>query len=369
MTDSIDSQERLRKNIIEAVIKVAVLGVMAVWTFQLIRPFLVPFVWGMILAVAAEPLVAWFTLKTGGRRTLVAVLFVLSILALLVIPTVLLTLSSIDSMQAFAGQMHNRTLTIPPPPEAVARWPVVGESLHEAWLLASTNIAAALKQYAPQIKSAIEAVLSSVGGGLSGLFKIFISTIIAGAFLAKSEPSAAVARKVFTRFTGTRGSEIADLSVATIRGVMQGVVGVAVIQAVLSVIGMLVAGVPAAGLWAILVLICAVSQLPPILVLGPVAAYMFSIASTTTAVLFLVWAIVVSASDGILKPLLMGRGVAVPMLVILIGSLGGMFLSGILGLFVGAVVLAMMYTLFTAWLDEAIEPGRPIADLQGCDES
>jgi len=248
--------------------------------------------------------------------------------------------------------MQNKSLTVPPPPEAVAGWPLIGKSLHDAWLLASSNLAAALKQFAPQIKAGIEAVLSSVGGGLSGIFMAIITTCIAGVFLAKSELSSGVARKIFTRFTGDKGLQITNLAVATIRGVMQGVVGVAVIQAILAALGMLIAGVPATGLWAVLVLICTVSQLPAILILGPVAAYVFSAASTTTAVLFLIWAIVVSVSDGILKPILMGRGVDVPMLVILVGSLGGMISSGIIGLFVGAVVLAIMYTLFTAWLDD-----------------
>jgi predicted PurR-regulated permease PerM len=209
-----------------------------------------------------------------------------------------------------------------------------------------------LKQFAPQIKSATGTVLGSVGGGLAGIFMIIISTCIAGVFMAKSDKCSAFALKLITRFAGEKGAEITALATATIRGVMQGVVGVAVIQAVLAAIGMVIVGVPASGLWAVLVLVCAVSQLPPILILGPVAAYVFSVADTTPAVLFLIWAILVSASDGFLKPLLMGRGVDVPMLVILIGALGGMVLSGIIGLFVGAVVLAIMYTLFMAWLDE-----------------
>lgn len=347
-----ESHAVFRKNMLDVFIKAAALGILAVWTFQLIKPFLVPVIWGIILAVAAEPLIFWVSKKMGGRRTLAAVLLVLIIIAVLIIPTVMLVISSIEKLQDVTVQMQNKTLSIPPPPQSVIGWPLIGESLHKFWLLASTNLEAALKQFAPQIKSGIEAVLSSVGGGLSGIFMAIISTCIAGVFLAKSEPSAGLARKIFARFTGDKGPKIAELTVGTIRGVMQGVVGVAVIQAILAALGMLVAGVPVTGLWTILVLICAVSQLPPILVLGPVAAYMFSVASTPTAVMFLVWALVVSASDGILKPLLMGRGVDVPMLVILIGSLGGMILSGIIGLFVGAVVLAIMYTLFTAWLDE-----------------
>ncbi len=350
--ESVESQKVFTKNIIETVIKIAVLGMMVIWTVQLVRPFLIPVLWGVILAVALEPFINKVAKMLGGRKTLASGLFVLVVIATLVIPTVLLIMSSVDTVQSISEQMHNKTLVLPPPPAKVADWPLIGDSVHKAWSLAATNLGGALKQFAPQIKSATGTVLGSVGGGLAGIFMIIISTCIAGVFMAKSDKCSAFALKLITRFAGEKGAEITALATATIRGVMQGVVGVAVIQAVLAAIGMVIVGVPASGLWAVLVLVCAVSQLPPILILGPVAAYVFSVADTTPAVLFLIWAILVSASDGFLKPLLMGRGVDVPMLVILIGALGGMVLSGIIGLFVGAVVLAIMYTLFMAWLDE-----------------
>jgi predicted PurR-regulated permease PerM len=110
-------------------------------------------------------------------------------------------------------------------------------------------------------------------------------------------------------------------------------------------------GVPGAGLWALLVLLLAVMQLPPILVLGPVMVYVFSVADTVPAVLFIIWGVLVSASDAFLKPIFLGRGLDIPMLVILIGALGGMMVSGIIGLFIGAVVLALTYRLFMAWLE------------------
>ncbi len=350
--EDIESHKVFTKNVIETAIKIAVLGFMVISAFQLIRPFLTPVIWGIILAIAVEPLIARIAQKLGGRRSLVSGLFVIVVIAAIVIPTVYLAMSSFDAVQALNEQVGNKTLVIPPPPAKVADWPFIGESLHHAWKLASTNLEGALKQFAPQIKSVAGSVLASVGGGLAGIFMIILSTCIAGVFLAKAETSTVFARKLFTRFAGEKGAEITVLATATIRGVMQGVVGVAVIQAVLAAIGMVVVGVPAASLWTVMVLICAVVQLPPILILGPVAVYVFSVADTTPAILFLIWSIVVSASDGVLKPILMGRGVDIPMLVILIGALGGMMLSGIIGLFVGAVVLAIMYTLFMAWLNE-----------------
>ena len=347
-----DKREAITKNAIEIAIKISLLGLMVVISFKLIQPFLIPVVWGIILAVAMEPFIAKIANMLGGKRSLAAVLFVLLIVAALIVPTVLMTLSSIDAVQTLSAQMDSGTLVVPPPPTRVADWPLVGESVFKAWQLAATNLEGALTQYTPQIKAVTAKVLGSVGGGLAGIFMAIISTCIAGVFLAKSEKSAAVAEKIFTRIAGDKGPEFTTLATATIRGVMQGVVGVAVIQAILAAIGMTVVGVPAAGLWSILVLVCAVAQLPPILVLGPVAAYVFSVSDTTPAVIFLIWAMLVSASDGFLKPLLMGRGVDIPMLVILLGALGGMMLSGIIGLFVGAVVLAITYTLFMAWLGE-----------------
>ncbi len=361
MENSNDSQF-LTKNIIEVASKIVILGTMIILSFQLIKPFLLPVFWGTILAVALEPFIARLAKILGDRRSLAAVLFVLGVLAALVVPTVFLTLSSVDVVEGLITQMQDKTLTIPLPPTKVAEWPLVGQSIYQAWYLFATNLEGALKQFAPEIKTVAETVLGSVGGGLVGLFMVIISTCIAGVFMAKADQSAAVARKVITRFAGESGAEITNLATATIRGVMLGVVGVAVIQAILSAIGMVVVGVPASGLWAALVLVVAVCQLPPIIVLGPVAAYVFSVAETTPAVIFLIWAIFVMAIDSVLKPILMGRGVDIPMLVILIGALGGLMLAGIIGLFVGAVILASMYTLFMAWLDES-DDNHSAADL------
>jgi len=351
---ALENDKLLTKNIIEVAIKITVLSVLIVYAFQLVKPFITPVIWGIILAVAVEPLIAKMADVFGGKRTLAAIIFVLSIIAVLIIPTVLLIISSFDAVQTLKEQIDAKTLVIPPPPVSVSEWPVLGEPLYKAWNLASTNLEAAFKQFAPQIKSISGAVLGSVGGGLTGILLVILSTCISGVFLAKAEPCSAFAKKLFSRIAGEQGVTMAGLSTATIRSVMQGVIGVAIIQAVLSAIGMVVAGVPAAILWTVMVLVCAVSQLPPILILGPVAAYVFSANETTPAVIFLVWSILVSASDGFLKPMLMGRGVDIPMLVILIGAIGGMMLSGIIGLFVGAVVLAIMYTLFMSWMDDSL---------------
>ncbi len=181
---------------------------------------------------------------------------------------------------------------------------------------------------------------------------MILSIIIAGIFLASADASAAGTRAVVNRLVGSRGPKLIALSEATVRSVVQGVLGVAIIQALLSAVGLVAAGVPAAGLWVFLVLLLAIIQLPPILILAPIIVYVFSVADPLTATLFAIWSVLVSSSDIVLKPLLLGRGLDVPMLVILLGAIGGMLLSGIVGLFVGAVVLVLGYELVEFWVTE-----------------
>lgn len=347
-----DNNKGFENNIIEVFIKLAILATMVVSTLFIVKPFIVPVIWGIIIAVTAEPLIGKVADLMGGRRKLASGLFALVVVAALVIPLVMLTSSSLDALQSISKELEANALSVPPPPVGVKDWPIIGPSLSKIWTQASTNLAVALKQHGPQLEAAAQSLLGSIGGGVVTVFMFIISVFIAAALLATAEKGTKTINRIVSRFVGERGGEITTLATATIRGVMQGVVGVAIIQSILSTIGMVLVGVPAAGLWAILVLIVTVIQIPAIIILGPVAAWVFTATDTIPAVIFLVWAILVSASDGVLKPLLMGRGVDIPMLVILIGALGGMVLFGIVGLFVGAVIVAISYTLFTAWVDE-----------------
>jgi predicted PurR-regulated permease PerM len=335
---------------VEAAIRIGVLFLLVMWSLQIMRPFITIVLWGVIIAVAVFPAYNGLANRLGGRRKLTAALLVIVALAALLIPSVKFFGETIDSIGDAASRMEAGTLTIPPPSEKVADWPFVGERLHETWTLASTNLEEAVARYQPQL-TAIGRRLLAAGAGLGlGVLQFVISIIIAGVFLTTAGSGKDAAVKIGRRFAGEDGAQFAILAERTIRSVALGVLGVALIQSTLSAIGMVIVGVPAAGMWALLVLIVAIIQLPPILILGPVAVYVFSVQSTGMAVFFLIWAIVVSGSDAILKPMLLGRGVNVPVLVILIGAIGGMVMSGIIGLFVGAVVLALAYQLFVAWL-------------------
>ena len=340
----------------EAAIRIALLFLLVVWCFEIIKPLFVPVLWGIIIAIGIYPIFRRFKHMMRNKDKLAATLLTLLALALLIIPTIMLAGSAINGIKTITTGLEEGTLEIPAPPPEVADWPVVGASTYKIWNLASTNIEAAIKQVEPQLNKAIAALISAAAGIGAGVLQSIISIIIAGAFLATANAGKRAAQTVFTRLVGDQGEALTDLAGATIRSVVQGVLGVAMIQALASGIGLMLVGVPAAGLWALMVLVLAIIQLPPILILGPVAVYVFSSSSTTVAVMFLIWIIIVSGSDTFLKPMLMGRGVDVPMLVILLGAIGGMLLSGIIGLFVGAVVLALGYKLFQAWLADSTQP-------------
>ncbi len=338
MINSIDSTASSRNFIgdsLEVAIRIGLIALLVWWCFLILKPFLVPVFWAIIIADAVYPYYLKLENGLGGRTKLTATLFTLVALALLIIPTIMLFDSLVDSIRELSTGLKNGTLTIPPPTDSVATWPVVGESVHKFWQSASVNLQETLVQIGPQLKELVGGLLASGAGLVLGVLQFVISILIAGVFLAKAEDSRNISIKIFRSVTGDKAVELVDLSNATIRSVAQGVLGVAIIQSLLAGIGMLVAGVPGAGFWTLLVLLLAVIQLPPIVVLGPVIFYVFSVSSTTVAVIFAIWGVFVSVSDSFLKPLLMGRGVQIPMLVILIGAIGGMMLSGIIGLFVG----------------------------------
>jgi len=340
----------------EAVIRIGLLVVIVVWCYRIVAPFVLPVLWGIIIAIAAKPAVDKLTAMLGGRPRLAASVFTLLALALLLVPTILLSGSVVEGARPLVSRLMDHSITIPPPSERVRTWPLVGERCYTFWQLASENIQDALRQIAPHLKAFGGWLLSVLAGLGMAVVQFVIAIVIAGALLTKPMAGQKMAQLISTRLVGPRGSNLVDLAGATIRSVAQGVLGIALIQGGLAGIGMLVAGVPAAGVWALFVLFLAVVQLPTLIILGPVIVYVFSTSPTLPAVSFMIWALFVGLLDNVLKPVMLGRGLAVPMLVILLGAIGGMILEGIIGLFIGAVVLAISYTLLMAWIYEGIPP-------------
>ena len=341
---------------VEAAIRIGLVLLLVGWCFDIVRPFAVPVAWGIIIAVAVYPGYRRLESALGGRHVLAAALCTMAMFVLLMVPTVMLAGTLVDGARKLAAEIGDGTLAIPPPIEGVAQWPIIGEPLEKFWRLASNDIGRALDQIRPQIAAGGRLLLNGAADAGLGILQFMLAIVIAGVLLAHAHAGDLAANTIATRLAGDRGAEYADLGQATVRSVARGILGVALIQSLLAGLGFLAVGLPAAGLLALLCLLLAVVQIGPGLVVIPTVIYIFTTADTLTAVVFLVWSVFVLLIDNVLKPILLGRGVKVPMVVIFAGAIGGFLASGIIGLFVGSVVLALGYTLFTAWLKEAPRP-------------
>lgn len=350
-SDSVREHKERASLVFEVVIRLGVIFLLLFWGLRIVAPFLNPLVWGAILAVALYPTFLKLRGVLGGSARLAGVLFIVAGLALVVVPAGGLAAGSMEGVRALAERWQAGDLHIPPPPDRVQNLPVVGETLHARWLEASQNVEATIERFSPQLQALGSGILSLAASTGSALLLLAFSIVIAGILMIHGEACVGFATSLADRLIGDGGEEFLKLGASTIRGVAVGVIGTAAIQSAAAALGFIVMGIPLPGLFAALVLMFAVVQLPPIIVLLPIAIWAFTTHGTLAASLFLVWCILVAASDNVLKPMLMGRGQDVPMLVLLIGSIGGMLLSGILGLFVGAVVLAVIYRLFGAWMD------------------
>jgi predicted PurR-regulated permease PerM len=349
-----DQSRELRRQATDWTIRLVLVAGLTYWCFLLFRPFLLPLVWGMVIAVALHPLFSRLASALRGRRKLAGALFILAGLGVLVVPAYFLAESFVGGLNRLRGVENWETLQIPPPPADVADWPVIGDRLHELWTLASEDPEAMLGRFGPEIMGFGSWLLSILTGFGVALLLTIVAIVIAGVMLIHAEAGARSMRAIGARVGGAQGESAVTLATQAIRSVAAGVIGVAAVQAVLAAVGLFIADVPAAALWAGLVLILAVAQLPPLIVLAPAIVYVMATSdSTLITVLFTIWSLLVSFSDAFLKPMFLGRGMTIPMPVILIGAIGGMIRAGIIGLFVGAVVMAVGYKIFTAWMEQA----------------
>ena len=350
------------KNYIQRAIEISIhIGLLTLLTIACIRillPFIPLVAWGIIIAIAVYPAYRKLQGLLRGRGTLAAVLGHPLFLAVLIVPVALLTETMIESVQNLTAHLKDGSLAIPPPPEDVKTWPLVGAPLSRIWSMASTNLTGLLQSFAPQIKAIVPALLAATAGIGLTVLQFVLSLLLAGVLLANTSSCIAVSHSLANRLFGDRGAEFEQLAGSTIRSVTNGILGVAVIQTVLAGLGFLVGGLPGAGLWTLIFLFTAVLQVG-LVVLVPAVIYMFAIAGTTKAVLFLLWCAFVGLIDNVLKPLLLGRGAAVPTAVVFLGAIGGFVAMGIIGLFVGAIILSVGYKLFLAWLE------GPVAAQQG----
>ena len=322
----------------------------------ILRPFLPLLLWGIIIAVAVYPFFQRLQRLFGGRAVLSAFLVTLLLLGVLVVPVFFLAQALFESVQTLTAHLKVGTLNIPPPPATVESWPIIGVPFYSLWSQASQDLNEMARSYAPEIKAGASALLTaSAGIGLS-LLQFLLSIVVAGLLLANAQAASEVTHSLCNRFFGDKGPEVQQLIGATIRSVTSGIIGVSLLQALLADIGFHIAGLPGAGLWAVVFLIASVLQ-AGFVVLTPAVAYMFLISTAAKALIFLAWCVIVGLLDSVLKPIMMGRGVAVPLAVVFLGALGGFAAWGFIGLFLGAIVLSVGYKLFRTWVERPTARG------------
>ena len=346
-------EDNLEQKVINTSVKLGILVLLFYWCFDIVRPFLLPIAWGAVIAVSLYPLYQMLLPKLGDKKAITSTLLTLILLAILIIPTVMLSSSLFESVQNIKTGLEEGTLTVPPPKDGVKEWPLVGEKIHAIWSEFANDLTDAISTYTPQIKAVGKTLFSAVIGGGSGVLQFVISIIIAGVFMAHADKSVKAVKDFLAKLSPDNGERFAKLASATTRSVAQGVVGIGIVQGIFVGIGFWAIDLPGAGLLALIVMVLSIAQIPATIVTLPVIIYVFSLddISTLTLIIFTAWTVVGGALDGILKPFVMGRGVDAPMLVILIGAIGGMISMGILGLFTGAIILAMGYILYMNWVN------------------
>jgi predicted PurR-regulated permease PerM len=359
--DEISGPASLSVTITDAAIRLGLLAVLCYWSLKVMAPFLTIALWSAILTVALYPLFAWLARRLR-RRWLAATLITLLCLVIVVGPVTWLGFSLIGSVGSLAGQLNAGQLPVPLPAETVKGWPLIGEHVYRLWTLAATNMKAALVEMAPHLRP-IGAKLVGIAQGLGvGLLQFVASIVVAGFLFSPGPRLLDALRLVLHRVLSDRGEEAMQLAGATIRNVSRGVIGIALLQSLLAGAGFLAAGFPAAGFLAFVALLLGIIQIGPGVLLIPIAAWSWTAMETMNALIFTIYMVSVGLMDNVLRPILMARGLSTPMPVIMLGVIGGTIAYGIVGLFLGPIVLSVAWALIGAWVrdrDVAAEKTAP----------
>jgi predicted PurR-regulated permease PerM len=353
--DDLNKAQRAKKldaMVVDLVVQIACLALLAYWTVVLVQPLLGIILWSVILAVLLYPAFEWMVRRLGMPRVLAALALTVLSFAVLIGPATWLGLSLAASVRILAERLGSGDIAVPAPPESVKEWPLLGERLYGIWFLASTNLRAALAQIGPQLKPVGTTLLGYAGSAGIGTLQ-FIAAVAVSGFLLLPGPSLVnSARMIFRRIARRRGDEFVSLAGATVRSLARGVIGVAVLQALLVGIGLMVAGVPAAGLFSFLILVLGIVQIGPFIVTGPLIIWSWTTMELGGALIFSAYMLPVTLLDNVLRPFAIAHGLKTPMLIILIGVIGGVLTHGVIGLFIGPIVLAIAWELLMAWAYE-----------------
>ncbi|MDH2385005.1 AI-2E family transporter [Bradyrhizobium sp. CER78] len=336
--------------LIQLVIRLGLLALLIYWSFVLIEPFVPILAWSVVLAVALYPVFTRLSRALGGRPKVAAALLTVISLGIVMGAAAWLGVGAVDGVKDIADQLSAGSIVVPSPPAQVKGWLLIGAPLYELWDRASTNLRAVLQEVVPHLKPLAGTLFAFAGNAGVGTLKFLVAVALAGFLFPNGSRLAAACREFLSHIVPDRSEHFLDMAGATIRAVAQGVIGVAVLQSLLAGVGFKLAGIPSAGLLAFIVMLLAIVQIGAAIVLLPVIVWLWSTKDFATALVLTLFFLVVGVLDNVLKPLVMGRGLTTPTLVIFVGVIGGTLAHGIVGLFVGPIILAVAWELMLAWM-------------------
>lgn len=341
---------------IQLAVRLALLALLIYWSFVVVRPFVPVIAWSVVLTVALYPVFRWLSALLGNRPKLAATALTLVNLAIVIGPATWLGLGAVDGLRSFAAELDGGKLTIPSPPAGAKDWPFIGPQVHAWWEQASSNLRAFLNQVAPQLKPVAGTMLGLVGDAGVGTVKFLLAVALAGFLFPAGLRLAEGSRRFLSRVVAERSQDFLGLAGATIRSVAQGVIGIAVAQGLVIGIILKLADVPRAGLLAFLVMMLGILQIGSAIIVIPVLIWLWATKTAGIALLITLCLLPASLADNVLKPIVMGRGLNTPALVIFMGVIGGTLAHGIVGLFIGPIILAVVWELLTAWVRDDAAP-------------
>lgn len=351
------SPERLREDF-ERTVALVLVSLLALAVFLILSPFLGAIVWAVVLAVAVRPGYTRLREALGGRSRLAATVVTLALAAALIAPLAVLVASLGENVRDVTAIARDLTEpgTLPGPPDWVSGIPVAGHYVDTAWKRAAADSAGLVEWLRPRIETAAAWALGQ-GARLSlALLEFLLAVGITGVLCVHGESAAAVAARVAARLGGPAAPALLQTAASTVRSVAAGVIGTAVIQALLSAVGFWIAGIPGVPLLSMLCFVVALAQVGTGLVWIPAAIWLGYKGAQAALIFTIVWNVGINVSDNVIKPLLIGRGSSLPLAVIFLGVLGGLLAWGFLGMFLGATLLAVAYELFRRWVDDQPEP-------------
>jgi predicted PurR-regulated permease PerM len=349
-------QPPLPQDLARTVLGVLTIALLLVATVWILRPFLLPLVWAAMIAVATWPLLLGLQQRLHNSRALAVLVMTALMLLALIVPITLAVMTILQNVDGVKEQIRAISAAgLPPAPAWVGDLPLIGSKAIDLWNQAAVAGPEGLSaQLAPYAQKIITWFVSNAGNVGIIVVEFLLALILTAILYAKGETAAAGVRSFFRRLAGDRGEAMVILAGKAIRAVAMGIVVTALIQSILGGVGLWIAGVPGAALLTAVMFLLAIAQIGVVPVLALAVGWLFWKGATFWAIALLVWTVLVGSLDNIIRPILIRKGAALPLLLILGGVIGGLVAFGIIGLFVGPVVLAVSYTLINAWIDDMV---------------